>query len=92
MHAWVAAEQGRERALWAEFEPGMRSNDDTGWFSPGIPSGRPNDVGYDVGYRIAQVYYQKMDDKTQAIRDIIITTRNAEEFLNKCGYATMTRN
>lgn len=90
VHAWVAAEPGRERALWAEFEPRMHGRDDTGWFSTENPNTRPKDLGYYLGYRIAQAYYQKMDDKTQALRDIIMT-RNADEFLGKSGYATMMR-
>jgi uncharacterized protein YjaZ len=38
----------------------------------GRPSdGRPADLGYFIGYRIAQAYYEKSTHKEKAIADII---------------------
>ena len=50
--------------------------------------GRPNDLGYFIGYRIAQAYYQRASDKSQAVRDIIAACRgDARDFLARSGYA-----
>ena len=46
---------------------------------------RPADLGYWVGYRIAQTYYENSADKTKAIHDIL-KVRNANGFLKKSGY------
>jgi hypothetical protein len=47
---------------------------------------RPKDLGYYMGYRIAQAYYDSASDKREAIRDIL-AIRDAHEFLKKSGYA-----
>lgn len=61
-----------EHELWKELKP---HSDDTTTFFPWMygkpPNGRPADLGYFIGYRIAQAYYNRMGDKAQAIRDII---------------------
>ena len=48
--------------------------------------GRPGDLGYFMGYRIAQAYYLKATDKAQAIRDLI-TVRDPAALLVQSGYA-----
>jgi len=48
--------------------------------------GRPGDLGYFIGYRIAQAYYLKATDKAQAIRDLI-TLRDPAALLAQSGYA-----
>lgn len=66
-----------EAALWSEFRKHFDDTDYFPWMY-GTPSdGKPNDLGYFVGYRIAQAYYDKAADKKQAIRDII-TARNGD--------------
>ena len=50
--------------------------------------GRPNDLGYFIGYRIAQAYYQRAADKAQAVRDIITGCgAGVHELLGRSGYA-----
>ena len=49
---------------------------------------KPNDLGYFIGYRIAQAYYEKMSDKRQAVADIITARNgNVRELLAMSGYA-----
>ncbi len=51
------------------------------------PDGRPNDLGYFIGYRIAEAYYNRTADKQHAIRDIINGGNgNVRELLAKSGY------
>ena len=49
-------------------------------------SGPPGDLGYFIGYRIAEAYYAKQADKVAALRDII-EIRNADDFLTRSGYS-----
>jgi hypothetical protein len=43
---------------------------------------RPADLGYYVGYKIAQSYYERAHDKKQAIRDVL-EAEDFEQFLKK---------
>jgi hypothetical protein len=90
VHAWVNAEPGRERMLWEEFQRDIKSNDSKPWFSPPDVKVRPKDLGYYMGYRIAQTYYETHADKAAALREILIT-RDAERLLNESGYAERMR-
>ncbi len=73
-----------ERKLWEEFKLRMNGKDYTGWLYSPSP-GRPNDLGYWMGYQISKAYYDKMSDKTQAIADII-GLKNPQKFLEASGY------
>ena len=90
VHAWVRAQDGRERALWEEFRPKMRGKNDEGWFTTEDEKKRPKDLGYFMGYRIAQAYYERAIDKQAAIRDILRVS-DVEEFLERSGYAARWR-
>lgn len=75
-----------EAALWEEFQEDMRVlRDWNGWLYGGAPEGRPADLGYFFGYRIAEAYYDRAEDKRQAIRDIIQVTE-FDSFLERSGY------
>ncbi|MAU26494.1 MAG: hypothetical protein CMH48_09555 [Muricauda sp.] len=46
---------------------------------------RPNDLGYWMGYHITKAYFEKADDKKQAIHDIL-HIGDAKSFLIKSGF------
>jgi uncharacterized protein YjaZ len=48
--------------------------------------GGPNDLGYFMGYRICQSYYEQAEDKTAAIA-AILTTKDVNALLEASGYA-----
>lgn len=75
----------RERALWQEFTEVMNGSDFTGWLYGNPPAGRPADIGYFFGYRIAQAYYEKAVDKGRAFQDILGISDHAD-FLRRSGY------
>jgi uncharacterized protein YjaZ len=80
----------REAALWQEFKGAMRGTDVTRWLynqgsSTATPD-HPGDLGYFIGYRIAEAYYAKQTDKVAALRDII-EIRDADDFLARSGYS-----
>jgi uncharacterized protein YjaZ len=75
----------REQELWQEFSQVMAGRDFTGWLYGNPPEGRPADLGYFFGYRIAQAYFEKTAGKPQALRDILGITDYAA-FLKESGY------
>lgn len=61
-----------EEALWKEMKAQLCTDDRSKWlYNYGESKDRPADLGYFVGYRIAQAYYEKSADKKQAIVDLI---------------------
>jgi uncharacterized protein YjaZ len=78
----------REAQLWSEFRADMRGTDVSRWlYNQGASTGdRPGDLGYFVGYRIAESYYNRTADKRAAVR-AIIEISDAEQFLTQSGYA-----
>lgn len=74
----------REKELWLEFKERMHRSDADGWLYTSAGD-RPNDLGYWMGYKITKAYYDKSEDKLQAIDDILHIS-DAAEFLKKSGY------
>ena len=63
----------------------MGAGDRSGWLYGGQPEGRPADIGYFIGYRIAQAYYDKSEDKQAAVREIL-QVNEFRAFLVESGY------
>jgi len=79
-----------EASLWQQFKAAMHGTDVSRWLynqgtSNATPT-HPGDLGYFIGYRIAEAYYAKQADKGAALRDII-GIGNAEDFLARSGYS-----
>ena len=74
----------KEKELWLEFKSKMLEKNYDGWLYSSS-EGRPNDLGYWMGYKITKAYYDKASDKQKAIEDIL-TIKNAEKFLAASGY------
>lgn len=74
----------REAELWAEFQTRMDGKDYNGWLYSST-AGRPNDLGYWMGYKIVKAYYDKAPDKRKAV-DEIMHIRNFKKFLEDSGY------
>ena len=83
--AWA---EPRERELWDEFRAAMHGTDLSQWLYQGSSAmtDRPADLGYWIGYRITQAYYQRAADKTKAIGDILHIA-DSDAFLAASGYA-----
>jgi hypothetical protein len=75
----------KEKELWLEFKEVMNKKDYTGWLYSST-KGRPNDLGYWMGYKITKAYYDQAKDKKTAVRDIF-NIKNFEKFLEQSGYA-----
>jgi len=81
-----------ESELWTQFSHEMHGTDTSRWMYEGkVVNGRPADLAYFVGYRIAQAYYDKAPDKKAAIR-AILNFEDADRLLGDSGYAERFRN
>jgi hypothetical protein len=76
-----------ERELWCQFREDMHGSDTKDWmFERPVETGKPSDLGYWIGYRIARRYFDRADDKQEAIVDILTVT-DFGAFLDASGYS-----
>ncbi len=78
---------GRESEIERAFVRNMRGADRSRWLynRPGSAEW-PGDLGYWVGYRIAKSYFDRANDKTAAVREMLAAT-DPEAFLKASGWA-----
>lgn len=75
-----------EESLWPQFTTGMDDQNPGDWMWQKPSNGDwPHHMGYAMGYRIVNHYYESADDKTQAKQAILAST-NARELLDASGY------
>jgi predicted Zn-dependent protease DUF2268 len=76
-----------EKQLSSEFAEIMHGYNYKGWLygSKGKKKGRPKDLGYWMGYKICEAYYNKSINRKDAIREIL-NIKNFDDFLIKSGY------
>jgi hypothetical protein len=76
-----------ESELWTEFQSAMSGTDTGNWLYNGmaVTGEKPADLGYYIGYKICEAYYNKTLDKGQAVKDIL-TIKDYKQFLEKSGY------
>jgi hypothetical protein len=73
--------------LWQQFQTEMNGSDFHNWLYNGNSvTDRPGDLGYYMGYRIADAYYRRTKNKRQAVRDIL-NIKDIAQFLTSSGYA-----
>ena len=72
----------REKELWLEFKKEMAGSDVSNWMYQGekATKEKPADLGYYMGYKIAESYYKNAKDKKQAVKDIL-EIKDFEKFL-----------
>ncbi len=64
----------------------MNGKDASNWLYQGDKAkDKPADLGYYVGYKIVESYYNKAKDKKQAIKDIL-EIKDFNVFLTASGY------
>ena len=76
-----------EKVLWETFTKEMGSTNWSNWIANDKQetADKPADLGYFVGYRICQAYYERLADKRQAVHDIL-NINDYWAFLAKSGY------
>lgn len=61
-----------EQQLWLEFKKEMNGTDAANWLYQGDQAKeKPADLGYWMGYKIAESYYRNAKDKKQAVKDML---------------------
>ena len=76
-----------EKELWLAFQQEMGGTDVSNWLYQGDKAKtRPADLGYYMGYKICEAYYNQSADKTQALRDIL-EIKDFKQFLAASRYA-----
>lgn len=82
----------REKQLWEEFRQEMDKTNFSKWLYNGSDiKDRPADLGYYMGYKIVESYYNRMKDKRQAIKDIL-EIKDFAQFLKESGYEAKFQN
>lgn len=86
--AWVWSEFEKDRALIIDPDAPASGVVFRRWFANfgNAPAGRPSELGYWVGMRIAERYVAQAADKHAAIEDLI-ALRNPQAILAASGYA-----
>lgn len=75
-----------EKELWQEIKNQLCTKDLSNWlFNAATSKNRPGDLGYRMGYKIAESYYEDASDKQQAIQEMI-EMDNPLLFLDKSKY------
>jgi len=74
-----------EAKLWAEFKLVMNGNTLKPWMYDRKSNGRPSDLGYWIGKRIALAYYEQSSDKSQALKHLL-TFDDPNVILATSGY------
>lgn len=85
-HALRAYGDSHEDELWQTLKSQLCKNNAGDWlYNYTSVKDKPADLGYYIGYKIAEAYYNKAADKRQAVTDII-EMNDPLAFLQKSGY------
>lgn len=80
-----------EKQLWLEFEKEMNGKNVSNWLYQGNDAkDKPADLGYWMGYKIAESYYKNAKDKKQAVKDML-EIKDFAKFLADSRYAEKFR-
>ena len=77
-----------EAELWVKFKHDLDNNsnsDDWLYNRDRVENGVPNELGYYMGYKIAEKYYKNSANKKQALKEIV-EMKDPGDFLRKSGY------
>lgn len=74
-----------KKELWEEFTSKMYADNWAGWLYGSKDKSRPQDLGYWMGYQICKAYYNRIENKQQAISDIL-NINNFKTFLEASKY------
>lgn len=77
--------EANEKKLWDEFKIDMRGDNINKWLYNSGTAERPHDLGYYIGYKIAESYYLHSKNKSAAINEIL-NIKDFDLFLRKSSY------
>lgn len=76
---------GHERELWPRFKREMTGTEHGIWLYNNDLTDMPHNLGYAVGFRIAEAYFRRQPDKRQALIDLLRRT-DVDRVLLESGY------
>lgn len=83
VHDWA---DKKEFEIWTDFKSEMYGSNSNNWIgNADRAKDKPADLGYYVGYKICESYYNRQVDKTKAMRDILSIT-DWNNFYLQSGY------
>lgn len=74
-----------EASLWREFQSTLDSKEPAPWFFTPPPEGRPQDLGYYLGYRMVRAFHARQGRSADAIRSIM-QLHDYRGFFERSGY------
>lgn len=75
-----------EKQLWNEIKKELCTKDFSNWlYNASTSKNRPGDLGYRIGYKIAESFYENSTDKNNAVKEMI-EMDNPLIFLDKSKY------
>lgn len=74
-----------EKELWEIFKRDANNRSFGDWYGKPKKEGQPNDLGYLIGLKMAESYFNKSVDKQKASEYLIAIT-DYEKFFEECGY------
>jgi hypothetical protein len=75
----------REKELWETFKKDAKNKDFGDWYGKPKKEGQPNDLGYLIGLKMAEAYFNKATDKQKA-SEYLISITDYEIFFEECDY------
>jgi Predicted Zn-dependent protease (DUF2268) len=75
-----------EKELWVDFKANMLQTDLGDWFYGQPKTARPADLGYFMGYRILEAFYNRASDKQAALEELL-AIKDPIKILENSGYA-----
>ena len=80
--------EAHQAELWAAFRKDMQGKESGAWMANNATATpeHPADLGYYVGYKIAEAFYARAQDKRRALAEMIEVT-DFDGFLARSGYA-----
>ncbi len=74
-----------EKELWTAFTRDAKNRDFGDWYGKPNKAGQPNDLGYLIGLKMAEAYFNSSSDKQKA-SEYLISIVDYEAFFLACGY------
>ncbi len=74
-----------EKELWETFKIDANNKSFGDWYGKPEKKGQPNDLGYLIGLKMAESYFNKAIDKHKA-SEYLISITDYEKFFKECGY------
>ncbi len=74
-----------EKELWESFKNDAKNKEFGDWYGKPEKEGQPNDLGYLIGLKMAEAYFNNTIDSQKA-GEYLISITDYDKFFEECGY------